>query len=346
MLRPLITFESIHEVLRTLFDKMLPLCGELTGVASAIAGIGAMLYICYRVWQSMARAEPIDVFPLLRPFALGLCILFFEPVVLGGLNGILSPVVQGTHKLLVDQTFDMRDYQRRKDALEQSSAQTIVSGLESSESVDEYTDQLEELGLTMVDVGELEKLANVGSSWSLRGIFNRIMRWLLEMLFDFASLVMDTIRTFYLIVLAILGPLAFAAAVFDGFQASLTQWIAKYVSVYLWLPIADLFGAILSRLQVLTLEKDMELIAQNPLHTFSVDSGVYIVFLVIGICGYFTIPSIASWIVHASGFGAYNRIISRTGSLFVNYLAGMAGARAGDILGHTRKYFYSKTTKK
>ena len=31
--------------------------------------------------RTMSRAEPIDVFPLLRPFAIGLAIMFFPPIV-------------------------------------------------------------------------------------------------------------------------------------------------------------------------------------------------------------------------------------------------------------------------
>ena len=72
----------------------------------------------YRVWQSLARAEPIDVFPLLRPFALGICIMFFPTIVLGTLNSILSPVVTGTHRILETQTFDMNEYRQQKDKLE------------------------------------------------------------------------------------------------------------------------------------------------------------------------------------------------------------------------------------
>ena len=53
---PLVSFESLHEILRKLFDSMLPLCERMTVMASAIACIGALLYISYRVWQSIARA--------------------------------------------------------------------------------------------------------------------------------------------------------------------------------------------------------------------------------------------------------------------------------------------------
>ena len=51
-----------------------------------------------------------------------------------------------------------------------------------------------------------------------------------------------TIRTFQLIVLAILGPLVFGLSVFDGFQHSLRHWIARYINTFLWLPVANIFG--------------------------------------------------------------------------------------------------------
>ena len=90
-------FDNIHQILRALYDDMMPLCGDLIGVAKGIAGIGALLYVASRVWQSIARAEQIDVYPLLRPFAIGICIMFFPTLVLGTVNSILSPVVQGAH---------------------------------------------------------------------------------------------------------------------------------------------------------------------------------------------------------------------------------------------------------
>ena len=94
-----------------------PMCGDMIGVAKGIAGLGALFYVALRVWQTLARAEPIDVYPLLRPFALGLCILFF-PMVLETINGVLSPVVQGTHKMLEKQTFSMDEYRKLRDKLE------------------------------------------------------------------------------------------------------------------------------------------------------------------------------------------------------------------------------------
>ena len=137
-----------------------------------------------------------------------------------------------------------------------------------------------------------------------------------------ASLVIDTIRTFYLIVLAILGPLVFAIASFDGFQASLAQWLTKYIGVYLWLPVADIFGAILARLQTLSLQKDLELMSTDPWYFINMDGTVYLVFLLIGICGYFTVPTVASWIVQAGGFNSYNNLVTQGGKWLGGFAMG------------------------
>lgn len=113
-----VNFDNLHQILQNLYVDMMPLCSQMTGVAKGLAGLGALFYVAYRVWQSLARAEPIDVFPLLRPFALGLCIMFFPTLVLGTLNSVMSPIVTGTHRILETQTFDMNEYRKQKDKLE------------------------------------------------------------------------------------------------------------------------------------------------------------------------------------------------------------------------------------
>ena len=112
-----IDWTNLHELLRSLYDEMMPLCEDMASVAKGVAGLGALFYVAYRVWQSLSRAEPIDVFPLLRPFVLGLCIMFFPSMVLGTINGILSPVCNATSSLVEQQTFDMKKYQEEKDEL-------------------------------------------------------------------------------------------------------------------------------------------------------------------------------------------------------------------------------------
>ena len=64
-------FTDLHALLHATYGEMMPLCAHMAGIAKGIAGLGALFYIALRIWSSLARAEPIDVFPLLRPFVLG-----------------------------------------------------------------------------------------------------------------------------------------------------------------------------------------------------------------------------------------------------------------------------------
>ena len=50
-------FDNLHQILRSLYEQMMPLCGDMAGVAKGIAGLGALFYVAYRVWQSLARAD-------------------------------------------------------------------------------------------------------------------------------------------------------------------------------------------------------------------------------------------------------------------------------------------------
>ena len=102
-------FENLHQILRSLYDAMMQLCSDMTDIAKGLAGLGALFYVALRVWQTLSRAEPIDIFPVLRTFAIVLAIMLFATIVLGTLNSVMSPIVQGTHSLLETQTFDMNE---------------------------------------------------------------------------------------------------------------------------------------------------------------------------------------------------------------------------------------------
>ena len=326
-----IDFENLHQILHTLYQEMMPLCSNLTGVAKGIAGLGALFYVAAKVWQALARAEPIDVYPLLRPFAVGLCIMFFPTFVLGTINTVLSPVVKGCHGMLETQTFDMNRYREQKDKLEYEANKRNP---ETAYLVDkeEFDKKLDELGWSAGDLITMGGMYIDRAEYRMKQNIRRWFQELLELLFQSAGLVIDTIRTFFLIVLSILGPIAFAISVYDGFQSTLTQWITRYISVYMWLPVSDLFSSVLARIQVLMLTKDIEAMS-DP--TFIPDSSntVYMVFLIIGIFGYFTIPTVANWIIMAGDVSGANRAMNTTAAKAGNVAAAGAGAAVGNVAG-------------
>ncbi|GHT35713.1 conjugative transposon protein TraJ [Bacteroidia bacterium] len=324
-----IDFDNLHQILRILYTDMMPLCSDMTGVAKGLAGLGALFYVASRVWQALARAEPLDVYPLLRPFALGLCIMFFPTVVLGTINAVMSPIVTGTHTILESQTLNMNELREKKDRLEREAK---LRNPESAWLVDNeiFDQRLAEMGIldTPKMLGMYMERAAYKVQETVRGWF----RELLELLFQAASLIIDTIRTFFLVVLSILGPIAFAFAVYDGFGATLTAWISRYISVYLWLPVSDLFSSVLARIQVVMLDKDIASLS-DPNYIPDSSGVVYIVFMLIGITGYFTIPSVADWIIQSGGMGNSNKAISQAGS----FAGGIAGSTAGNVAGRLSK---------
>ena len=329
-------FDNLHQILRSLYEQMMPLCGDMAGVAKGIAGLGALFYVAYRVWQSLARAEPIDVFPMLRPFAIGLCIMFFPTVVLGTINSLMSPVVQGTAKMLEAETLDMNRYREQKDKLEY---EAMMRNPETAYLVsnEEFDKQLEELGWSPGDMVTMAGMYIERGMYNMKKGIRDFFREILELMFQAAALVIDTIRTFFLVVLAILGPIAFAISVWDGFQSTPTHWICRYIQVYLWLPVSDMFSTILAKIQVLMLQSDIERMQADP--NFSLDSsdGVYIVFMIIGIIGYFTIPTVAGWIIQAGGMGSYGRNVNQTAGRAGSMAGSVAGAAAGNVVGRAGK---------
>lgn len=321
-------FDNLHQILASLYQDMLPICGNMIGIAKGLAGLGALFYVAYRVWLALSRAEPIDVFPLLRPFAIGLCIMFFPTIVLGTINAVMSPIVKGTNGILESQTMDMKAYQQQKDNLEYEAR--VREGKAWLVDDEVYDQKMKDLGIT--DTPEIISMWGERLWYDIKAYFRQVVRDFFELLFAASALVIDTIRTFFLIVLAILGPIAFAFSVYDGFQATLTQWLARYISVYLWLPVSDIFSSVLARIQVLMLQQDIALL-QDPNYVPDGSNGVYIVFLIIGIIGYFTIPTVAGWVIQAGGMGSATGAINKTAGKAGAITGGVAGATAGNVGG-------------
>jgi conjugative transposon TraJ protein len=126
---------------------------------------------------------------------------------------------------------------------------------------------------------------------------------ILQVLFESAALCINTVRTFYLIILGILGPLAFGLSVFPGFGDNLTQWLARYINVFLWLPVANIFGSLIAQLQQEMLKLDLAQLSATGQTTFNSTDTAYIIFLIMAIAGYCTVPSISNYIVRSGATG-------------------------------------------
>jgi conjugative transposon TraJ protein len=327
-------FHGLQQVLENLYDQMIPLCSQLIGVARALGGFAALWFIAHRVWGHLSRAEPIDFYPLLRPFFIGFCIAIF-PMVLDLINGILQPTVAATDAMV--QNTNQALY-----AMLDGKQQQLNNPPATNPSTAPDNDPARWYQYTHPDAatnasgGSSNPIADAFSGFSLRNLIKTWIAEALEFFYQCAALVIDTIRTFKLVVLAILGPIVFGIGVFDGFQGTIRRWLARYVNVFMWLPVANIFGAITARIQLNMIQ--IQQAAGNTDPFFASTNTAYLIFLAIAIVGYFTVPSIAGYIVDAGGHALLNKI-----SALSSTYSAMASREAATALASMQN---TKTTEK
>lgn len=325
---------GLQQVLQQLYDQMLPLCSQLIGVGRGLAGFAAMWYIASKVWGHISRAEPIDFYPLFRPFVIGFAVLIF-PSVIAMMNGILSPTVTATAAMVDNSDAAIATLLKQKEAaIESSSVWQMYVGENGTGDRDKWY-QYTHPGEDPSDEGWMDALGNdikfamAKASYNFRNSIKEWMSEVLHVLYMAAALCINTIRTFYLIVLAILGPLVFGIAVFDGLAHTLMIWIARYINIFLWLPVANIFGSIIGKVQQKMIALDIQQISQNGDTFFSTADSAYLIFMIIGIIGYFSVPSVANYIVNAGGantlLNRVNSVFSSSASKTMNTVSGSVG---------------------
>jgi conjugative transposon TraJ protein len=323
MLIPALTFaqsggvaddlQSLQGVLDNLYNQMMPMCSGMIGVAQGIAGFAALWYIAARVWKHIAAAETVDIYPLLRPFAIGFCIMFF-PMVLNLINGVLQPCVTATQSMATNSNQAIATLLANEATPPDPQQQGATTMNDDPDKWYQYSHPDGTTGTT-----QTTNMSDQFSGWGWKNMIKKAIAELLNVLFEAAALCIDTIRTFKLIVLAILGPLCFGLSVFDGFQHSMKQWIARYVNVYMWLPVANIFGAIIAKIQVNMIQLEQSGGGASP--NFGDTNTAYLIFMVIGIVGYFTVPGIANYIMNVGGHALFART-SALASMATSYIGG------------------------
>lgn len=276
---------SMHRTMENLFYEMLPLCSRLIAVGQALAGLGALLFIAVRVWGHIARAEPVDFYPLMRPFGILLVILSYTAFITM-INSVLKPTVTATAAMAKDSQYAIRWYLQKQE-------DEVMTPPETAQEDDGSASQWAQYEKPETDDQNRSWLGRVSDFFSFKKRIKQALAEVLEVLYTAVGLAIDVIRTFYLVVLAIIGPIVLGLSVFDGFQHTFSHWLSRYVHVFMWLPVANLFGAISAKM--------LQLLMQG--NNGAVNTTAYLIFLVISIIGYTTVPSVANYIMHPGGGG-------------------------------------------
>ncbi len=133
-----------------------------------------------------------------------------------------------------------------------------------------------------------------------------IISALISVIVKLVQYILLAVSNIYLIILGLIGPFVFALSLMPGFGNNISVWIARYIQISFWCPMAALIDFVNFKL------KDAMLVAfwrapnlsqlGFPLHLIVMD-------LVTLIC-LLAVPQMASWIISGSGASDVNRGIA------------------------------------
>jgi conjugative transposon TraJ protein len=278
---------DFEKTFQDIFNKLSVNIADIGSIVAGIIGIGALFYFAGKTWGALARNEPIDIYPLLKPLVIVFLCLNFYSVVITPMHYILAPLrtyttylasdVKSKNALAMEKIREKAKEQRKKDeevrkALREAKKMMRVGTSAVADAFDYVWDEV------VPEVGKV------------------VLQVLLEVLSiarDIIYFAINCLRLFFLIILGMIGPIAFTLSLFPSFEGSLSNWFAKYISIYLWAPVCNIVSIILSQIELLMTES---LIFSSPDNNWSI-SVVLIVFYVIGFGCYLSIPTIATWAV-------------------------------------------------
>jgi len=306
--------QGLQATLEQVYNTMMVNVGELTAIGQGLAGFGALLYVCYRAWGHLARAEAIDFYPMLRPFSIGL-VLAFYPAFIGLLNGVLQPTVSGTAALVDNANQAITTLLAQKQALLSQSEEWQMfvgpDGSGSEEKWEQYSGEADS-GVFSGITNDL-KFMIARTIYRLQNSIRVVISQILQLVYEAAAVCINTLRTFELVLLGILGPLAIGLSAFEGFKSVLTAWLGRYVNVFLWLPVANIFGSLCGQIQIAMIQLDNQQLQATGQTSFGETDSMYLIFLIIATIGYFCVPSITNHIINVfpSGGGSLLQRVSR-----------------------------------
>ena len=307
MLLQVISTDNFFSFTDFLVDSGVSHARILVDMARAIGGIAAFFYISKRIYEQLIADNPVSILPLLRPFALVLVITFWGPFV----NLLLVPT-KGLTKLSESVYADKKHIvkQRLEDKQQAILAADLPVFYENEEKEAALWDKGINLLLTSYNIITGRAIQNQINFYIMDAL-----RQILESFFEVLVYLIAFLRTVFCVLLVIFGPLVFAISIFDGFQDNYLQWIARFVNVNLYLPIALLILSLVQEILIYVLELE---IAQINSMLVYLPQQFYVSNLIVPICGIIgmaMVPKIASWIVQASGTNSGGGRLVRTAAV-------------------------------
>lgn len=276
---------------------------EYLFVAKIIAGIGLLISAYFAFFNMMDGSNNEAISKFLRKFLLSYLGIFYYTTFIGVINIPLNAISEVTRNV------SLKDMRLAAGVSEAQGNTTIIGSPENDPEVKAEVARLikeasgsangspQEEG-SIID-GVLSSLVEVGNS--VANAITMVITRMLITISELALIILNVIRGFYLIVLSIFGIFVITLSTFPTLEGSFSQWLMKYINVYMWLPIGFILQGILGKIELMN--------QLQPLKEYDAGSNTFSILISLcTIIGFLTIPSISSWMVNASTNALSNKM--------------------------------------
>lgn len=272
--------------------------------AQLLCGLFALIYIGVKLGASWGRGEKIDFYALLRPFSVGLIIVFFSAFV-SLLQLVVTPIEMAATALnesvyepyVQSQNNYLQAVQNVKNSMAVYERKAVQNETQIVEEVMDAS-MSEEQPLFRQSITYLAQLTQVGVSG---------MVYFMQVYVVLAQLV-----------LLLVGPFAFALSLLPGFSANITHWMLHFVRLSMYRPLCHVVGFMVAVLFATCVfpvfEQQLNLLPASE-YTFSdhelaqhIQFSIQLIFVLfnsIAIALYACIPAFSKWIVGRSGISTW-----------------------------------------
>tara|TARA_R100000482_G_C5112579_1_gene141331 strand:- start:322 stop:1287 length:966 start_codon:yes stop_codon:yes gene_type:complete len=306
--------------------------------AQTLACIFMLIFFSLKCYEMMAGDKKLEIMPLLRPFAL-VILLMWWPIFCQIIAFPTDLIAAKTEALFGTQNDTNNALRLDRAAYMIEMADQLVEYQAVTEMAsDQAQESDKDLGTVIVDgvkgffsdqiLAPIVQM-RIRMQTSLQLLATQIIELVAIWILRVCVYIIFMLQIIYSTVLVILGPFSVVVSILPAFRDAFTTWIARFVSVNLYVGVAYLILYITGRLQQYALEVEidkyeyllstgggadrlekMAWLASNGFLSF----GLVIVAFFVSAIAITTVPSISTWIISTSGISSAATTAGRMGS--------------------------------
>jgi len=298
----------------------------LTRMAKSIAQTLCFVALSFECFQVMLGRRGLDVFKIMRPLALSMVIAFWGAVITGlsapgkamedyarGLAGTWNKEVVKLEEEVAKLQGKYMDRLREKNAAVEKQKEAERDA--NSEGV---IDAITNLGSSITDkFNDFAKSSAIWIETKVTEIINSSIRFVGEIVWQMTYYGILVVGRFFMGVLKMFGPIAFAISIMSPWGSAWSQWVSRYLSVSLYGCLVFLAVCYIDQVILYALEVDVRaytaLLGSDIKGDWSEIGALgvqgigttchYVVAMFVGAFVLRMVPELASWLIPASAAG-------------------------------------------